>query len=784
VIGFAFAAFITPVWGETSAQTAKSGRLRKNIFVVSSYRIAEEGWGQDLVSGFDSVFKQDNCNIMHTDLELMQEQGIDTSEELSQYVLEVIKSAEVDMLIVIDDVAIEKFMEIQGDLPKDIPLILSGHISLTVPNLIPRDNIWTIKTPMEIRKTLKLGMSLLPETKNVVIIRDLSYEGTLVEDLIRQQVKRMVELPADKRMVENIDKLNFVYISGADTTTDGMYDKLEEIAKEPTFVLFQNWETETEYDDQNVYVKKISQIVGGNVFVFYDDTLNDVIGGYILNAMEFGVVTGELAKNILKKGNAEGYDPEHFTNAKLRLNWDVFVDRHFNFADLPKDAIFYTPHQTILESLDYRVISAVLLIFLGTAVTLVLTLYKQRRKLEMLNVKLTEATRAAQESEQAKGYFLATMSHELRTPLNAVIGYSELTQDPKLSHEERMHNLRNINFAANTLLSLINDILDLSKLEAEQLEIFESPISVQALAEEFAQIFKFSAKRKNIYLKLNVQQDIPTLMMDTLRLKQILMNIIGNSIKFTMTGGITVDISFESKDNISGKLFISVKDTGVGIDPQNLKKIFNPFKQDNNGRMRFRSGNEGTGLGLAIVKKLLGKMNGTVDVESTPNVGSTFKLIFTKVKVSSLPAENIENYKPKASKEKNPEDFTFDTTVLVVDDVSMNVKVLRNMLKKMGVNVLESLSGEEALKIMEETSPDLVMTDLWMPQMSGEELAKAMKINSRLSHIPVVVVTADAQLRDDEHVFDDIVFKPITMHGIFEILEAHVPSKMKDKQQS
>ncbi len=399
-----------------------------------------------------------------------------------------------------------------------------------------------------------------------------------------------------------------------------------------------------------------------------------------------------------------------------------------------------------------------------------------------LNKKLVDAMRSAQESERAKSLFLATMSHELRTPLNAVIGYSELTQSPELNQVERMHNLKNINFAANTLLGLINDILDLSKLEAGQLEIHKIPLSMVLLSEEFSNIFKFSAKRKGIDLNMNVQDGIPTLMMDMLRLKQILMNVIGNAIKFTQKGGIDVTISFEKQDEKTGELRIKVKDTGVGIDPENLAKIFKPFEQENSQRIRTRSRYEGTGLGLMIVKRLLEKMDGKVEVQSTPNVGSTFDFRFARVEISTLAAENGEHQKPKAVSVRKMEDFTADATVLVVDDVMLNIKVLRNMLIKMGVNVLESLSGEDALEMMKTTKPDLVMTDLWMPNMNGEEFAKAMKGDPALARIPVVAVTADTQLTDDENLFEDVLYKPITMRGVFEILEEHVPTKLRKKE--
>ncbi len=393
------------------------------------------------------------------------------------------------------------------------------------------------------------------------------------------------------------------------------------------------------------------------------------------------------------------------------------------------------------------------------------------------NRKLEKAMQAAQESDKAKSYFLATMSHELRTPLNAVIGYSELTQNPNLSLGERVENLRSINFAANTLLTLINDILDLSKLEAGQVEIRRAPLELQSVAQEFANIFKFEARKKGIRLEVDFPKDMPMLMMDLVRLKQVLMNVIGNAIKFTSEGFVGVRISFEKKPDGCGALTIAVKDSGIGIAPEYLGKIFNPFEQDNSQRVRGRGGFEGTGLGLTIVKRLLERMGGSISVESEPGVGSTFTLHFESVEIfdGAVSRGAPSEAKPSAVMEES----TFDATVLVVDDVALNVKVLRNVLKNFGVTVMDCLSAGEALEMLKTAKPDLIMTDLWMPEMNGEEFAKITKARPETAGIPVIAVTADIQIEDPDKVFDGLIFKPITMRGVFSALEKHLPGKLR-----
>ncbi len=394
------------------------------------------------------------------------------------------------------------------------------------------------------------------------------------------------------------------------------------------------------------------------------------------------------------------------------------------------------------------------------------------------NRKLTAAMRAAQESEKSKSYFLATMSHELRTPLNAVIGYSELTQNPNLNQDERMHNLKNIHFAANTLLNLINDILDLSKLEAGQLEIYKSPINMKAVAEEFENVFKFAAQRKGLYIKMHVAEGIPTLAIDILRLKQIFMNVMGNAIKFTHKGGIDVEIGFDGLSDKSGTLRITIRDTGIGIAPEFIKKIFNPFEQESTDRVRGRGGYEGTGLGLPIVKRLVEKMGGDIEIESEVGSGSAFKLVLRNVEISLQTAAEME--KPKEASAQTVENARFDMTVLIVDDIQLNINVLKNMLKNMGVKVLDSITPEGVLEMLKTENPDLIMTDLWMPKMSGEDLAREIKKNPARSHIPIVAVTADTQMQDPDKLFADVLLKPITKKSVFTMVDKYYSVKKEN----
>ncbi len=384
--------------------------------------------------------------------------------------------------------------------------------------------------------------------------------------------------------------------------------------------------------------------------------------------------------------------------------------------------------------------------------------------------KLKKAMLETENAYKAKSLFLATVSHELRTPLNAVIGYSELSQDENLSSVERIENLKSINKAADSLLSLINDVLDLSKLEAGRLNLHNTPTDIKALTKELIDIFEFRARKQNIYLRQEILNEIPCLMIDAMRIKQILVNIIGNAVKFTDKGGVLISISFEKNAKDSGKLLISVKDTGMGISEDFLTKIFAPFERQAQNQVRGSYAFEGTGLGLTISSRLISEMGGQIDIKSKVDEGSEFIVSIDKLKICSQPkAVKTES----AKKEIGNVDYS-KKQILIVDDVEINLKVLGSMLKKFNVNFVSCLSAEDALLQISKSKPDLILTDLWMPVMSGKEFSNAIRADEKLSDIPIIAVTADTETEDIKELFDDILFKPINLANIEAILAKHL----------
>ncbi len=369
---------------------------------------------------------------------------------------------------------------------------------------------------------------------------------------------------------------------------------------------------------------------------------------------------------------------------------------------------------------------------------------------------LQTAMEQAQAADRAKSYFLATVSHELRTPLNAVIGFSELLQQDDLAPELRSEYLHSINFAGNALLNLINDVLDLSKLEADQVVLEPNRTDVAELVGEVAAVFGPRCKERGIDLLVDISGVRRILFIDNLRLRQILFNLLGNAVKFTEAGHVAIEAA-TAEEPAAGKasLTVRVSDTGIGISEEGQKNIFDPFVQDSvaPGKRRY----EGTGLGLPIIRRLLAKMGGSIDFESESGKGSVFT-----VRIHGLDFESA-SASPHAPAIAEEASTPKRRRLLLVDDVPLNLRVLRGMFDKLGMESSSAASGAEALAILENDSRyDVILTDMWMPECSGAELAARLKRDPRLAPIPVYVVTADTQVTESE-LFAGILYKPVTM---------------------
>lgn len=380
------------------------------------------------------------------------------------------------------------------------------------------------------------------------------------------------------------------------------------------------------------------------------------------------------------------------------------------------------------------------------------------------------ALRAEKEANRAKSVFVANMSHEIRTPLNAIIGFSQILEREEGLNKKQQGHLRTISRSGKHLLSLINDILDMSKIEAGRSELNVTPINLKTFIVDLEEMFYSRARGKGIDLILEDSSDSDfCLQGDEGKLRQVMVNLIGNAVKFTKHGQVVLRVGTRPRKGATSPsqlmMSVVVEDTGPGIEAEDLKRIFEPFYQSGNG---FQKG--GTGLGLAISQKFVKLMRGELQVSSTVGSGSSFSFEIP-VEKTEIPASVDWGRSRKVIGLKTGEE---NKKVLVVDDIEHNRQLLNELLIPTELETREAANGEEALTIVAEWKPDLILMDMRMPVMDGYEAVRRLKAAERTRGIPVVAVTASAFENTKQEVLstgvDDYLRKPFSPEEFYEMV--------------
>jgi len=394
---------------------------------------------------------------------------------------------------------------------------------------------------------------------------------------------------------------------------------------------------------------------------------------------------------------------------------------------------------------------------------------------------LTEAKLVAEHSNQEKTLFLANMSHEIRTPMNAILGFSELLQGELHEPRQRQY-LQSIRSSADSLLLLINDILDMSKIESGVMQLHPEPTDLRELCDFVQTLFAEPSAKKGLKLECHAAENLPhALLLDRIRLRQILINLVGNAVKFTDQGGVEVRVGWEPQEARSQvTLVIEVQDSGVGIPQGRLDAIFKPFVQAGAHREKEK---QGTGLGLAIVKRLTELMGGSVTVASVPEQGSAFHLRFLNVPISTrLPASE----KSVANGEVNFNELR-PATLLVVDDKEMNCQLIAGMFSGSHHRLVFGSSGEEAVAKARELKPDLLLLDLRLPGMDGDAALAEIRRTPGLEFLPVIAVTASGLASEDDarkERFSGYVRKPFSKRELFQELADFLPRQAQTESRA
>lgn len=429
-------------------------------------------------------------------------------------------------------------------------------------------------------------------------------------------------------------------------------------------------------------------------------------------------------------------------------DWLSIIERLFETGERQEFEVAFDENTIAFVAVSVR--EAGYANFYGTDVT-------AREKAE---AELVRAKEAAQAANGAKSEFLANMSHEIRTPMNAILGFADLLSKSQLTSRQQSH-LQAISSSGKTLLTLINDILDLSKIEAGKLEIQFEPIALRQIINEIQHTFATKAAEKHVDLMVQIDSEFPnSVMLDEVRVRQILFNIVGNALKFTETGYVSIRArTLIVRDTGRADLLLEVEDTGIGIPAKEQKRIFESFSQVS-GQSTKKFG--GTGLGLAITKRLAEMMGGKVALTSEVGKGSTFSVLFPEVEISreTKSAEEIAAF---------PLSAFVPSTILVADDAEMNRELVAGYFEGSGHRLIFATNGREAVDLARSQKPDLVLMDIRMPVMDGYDATVEIKSIPSYREIPVLAVTAST-LKEGEarvrSICDGFIRKPFSQNDL------------------
>jgi signal transduction histidine kinase/CheY-like chemotaxis protein len=631
---------------------------------------------------------------------------------------------------------------------------------------------------LEAYQSVKAALELFPGTKNIYVVNDYKTEGMRYRQEIQEQLKPLE------------DSLHIEYNN--DISCEAVLARIKGLPKDSLVFVGSYF---NDANDQFYSLGEMKRLLERDsrvpiVSLYSTDVAYNAIGGKCLDYGKYGDEIAEMLENLLEGAEIRNIPLVSGSQDLSRWAFDQIQMNNFNIKKnaLPAGSMIINGVPSIWKSNPQYAISLFFLVFACILIFVGINIYTiKTRKQKLLY---------AEEANRAKSVFLSNMSHEMRTPLNVVVGLTNLMlEDTDMPSKDR-ENLKKIGIAGNTIIALINDVLDISKIEAGKLDLLPAHYDVASMINDIIVINMIRVEDKPITFHLDITNDIPhSLYGDDLRIRQILNNILSNAFKYTQKGDVTLGLSSsreEGTDNVWLSAYVS--DTGVGIRKEDIAKLFTDYSQVDT---RTNRNVQGTGLGLSITKKLVDLMNGEITVESEYGKGTTFRLrilqgIVTDKTIGEEVANSLRDFCYKDSTKRVREklirpDLSY-AKVMIVDDMPTNLDVAAGMLRKYKMQVDCVTNGKEAVERIGDKKEiyNAIFMDHMMPEMDGMEATKKIRAlgTEYAEKIPIIALTANAIAGNEkmflENGFDAFLPKPINMMALDSVVQNLIRDKSKE----